>query len=307
MSDTFTTISRLINSPPGQLAAGGVLAGLVWKFFERVEAVLTDQTKLEIAVWLLGVKVGQKVEPWPDTFSGLLNRVFGSKHFTLRCFLRSSVLSMAVSLLVSGIVYGFTPDSDLPMSSFWYGSLLWIVLSLFANVIPNYLALLETRYVLRWLTHWRSNTGTIALLVLDCYLTLVTATAGAGASIVVFTFLIMTRFRQHPSVLTALTDFILTFVSTGFQNLIKGWTMPVAGYAHRPELFFPAFFTSIWLWLYAGSGFLLKAARRFDLGFDWFNRHFDIEKKPLQSIGLVAGALVAVVYWTAVIVSRVIG
>jgi len=66
-------------------------------------------------------------------------------------------------------------------------------------------------------------------------------------------------------------------------------------------------FTSIWLWLYAGSGFLLKAARRFDLGFDWFNRHFDIEKKPLQSIGLVAGALVAVVYWTAVIVSRVVG
>jgi hypothetical protein len=62
----------------------------------------------------------------------------------------------------------------------------------------------------------------------------------------------------------------------------------------------------IWLWLYAGSGFLLKAARRFDVGFQWFNRRFDIEKKPLQSIGLVAGALVAVVYWAAVIVSRII-
>ena len=48
-------------------------------------------------------------------------------------------------------------------------------------------------------------------------------------------------------------------------------------------------------WLYAGSGFLLKAARRFDIGFEWFNRHFDIEKKPLQPIGLVAGAMVAVV------------
>jgi len=48
--------------------------------------------------------------------------------------------------------------------------------------------------------------------------------------------------------------------------------------------YFPAFFTSIWLWLwlYAGSGFLLKAARRFDIGFDWFNRHFDIERKPLH-------------------------
>jgi len=51
----------------------------------------------------------------------------------------------------------------------------------------------------------------------------------------------------------------------------------------------------------------LKAARRFDIGFDWFNRRFDIEKKPLQSIGLVAGALVAFVYWAVAIVSRVVG
>jgi hypothetical protein len=39
-SDALTTVTNLINSPPGQLAAGGVLAGIVWKFFERVEAVL---------------------------------------------------------------------------------------------------------------------------------------------------------------------------------------------------------------------------------------------------------------------------
>src|ERR1039457_5516240 len=61
-------------------------------------------------------------------------------------------------------------------------------------------------------------------------------------------------------------------------------------------LLFPAFFTSIWLWLYAGAGFLLKAARRFDIGFQWFNHKFDIEKKPLSSIGLVAGALVFIMY-----------
>lgn len=43
VADTLTTITKVINSPPGQLAAGGVLAGIVWKFFERVEAVLTVQ------------------------------------------------------------------------------------------------------------------------------------------------------------------------------------------------------------------------------------------------------------------------
>src|ERR1035438_795468 len=31
-SDTFTTITNLINSRPGLLVAGGVLAGIVWKF-----------------------------------------------------------------------------------------------------------------------------------------------------------------------------------------------------------------------------------------------------------------------------------
>jgi hypothetical protein len=60
-------------------------------------------------------------------------------------------------------------------------------------------------------------------------------------------------------------------------------------------------------WLPLVGGGMIIAARRFDIGFQWFNRRFDIEKKPLQSIGLVAGALVAVVYWASVIVSRIVG
>ena len=49
------TLTKLVNSPGGVLTAGAVLAGIVWKFFERIEAVLTEQTKYEIAVWLAGV------------------------------------------------------------------------------------------------------------------------------------------------------------------------------------------------------------------------------------------------------------
>jgi hypothetical protein len=44
-----------------------------------------------------------------------------------------------------------------------------------------------------------------------------------------------------------------------------------------------AFFTSIWLWLYAGSGFVLKAAWRFDLGFNWFNRKFDMAARDAST------------------------
>jgi hypothetical protein len=53
MADTLTTITHLINSPPGQLAVGNVVAGIVWKVFERVEVALRYNTRLEIAVLLL--------------------------------------------------------------------------------------------------------------------------------------------------------------------------------------------------------------------------------------------------------------
>src|ERR1035441_6981307 len=122
MPDALTTITKLINSPPGQLAAGGVLAGIVWKFFERVEAVLTDQTRVEIAVWLVGVEAGKKVQPWPETFAKVFDRVFGTKHLSWKCFFRSCVASaicVAMVLIVFNVV---TPSHTLtpPEGRFWH-------------------------------------------------------------------------------------------------------------------------------------------------------------------------------------------
>ena len=75
MADFADAAQKLINSLQGQLAAGGVLAGSVWKFFERVESVLEETTKFEIAVWLVGVQIGQTAKPWSDTFANIFDRV----------------------------------------------------------------------------------------------------------------------------------------------------------------------------------------------------------------------------------------
>jgi hypothetical protein len=298
MPDALTTITKLINSPPGQLAAGGVLAGIVWKFFERVESVLTDQTKLEIAVWLLGVKVGQRVEPWPDTFAKVFDRVFGTKHLSWKCFWRSCVISY-VLLVLAAVIY---TQVRFPSVHFmrglrfpgWPHMAMFFGITLFTNVLPDYLSLLESRFVLRLMTRTRSGGVWTGGLVVDVWLTLLIA----FLPIVILSGVLSGRFDS------------LAVLRVAWQSILHplDFTRGVFGYAAQsPVVIFPAFFTSIWLWLYAGSGFLLKAARRFDIGFDWFNRKFDIERKPLQSIGLVAGALVAVVYWAAVIVSRVVG
>jgi len=147
MSDSFTTITHFINSPPGQLAAGAALAGIVWKFFERVEAVLNEDTKLEIAVWLLGVRIDQKVEQWPDTFARVFDRVFGAKHLSWKCFGRSCVAtlissSICTTILLEQIRFDRRAMTDRLKSvvvnynlSFWLdGNPLWrIVTSCFGN------------------------------------------------------------------------------------------------------------------------------------------------------------------------------
>jgi hypothetical protein len=311
MPDTLTTITKLIHSPPGQLAAGGLWQAVaiqfglglglfygVTKFFDVVGDRLNDDTKLEIAVWLLGVKVGQKLEPWPDTFAKVFDRVFGKNHLSWRCVWRSCVISY-VLLVFAAVIY---TQVRFPSGHFirglrfpgWPHMAMFFGITLFTNVLPDYLSLLESRFVLRLMARTRSGGVWTGGLVLDVWLTLLIA----FLPILILSGVLARRFDP------------LSVLRAGWSSIRHpfDFTRDVYGYAvQNPVVIFPAFFTSIWLWLYAGSGFLLKAARRFDIGFDWFNRHFDIEKKPLQSIGLVAGALVAVVYWVAVVVSRVVG
>src|ERR1700721_2657311 len=94
------SVTTFINSPPGQLVAGAALAGIVWKFFERVEAVLTDQTKLEIAVWLLDrKKFSPTFQSWPDTFAKIFDRVFGETHLSWRCFVHSCLATLTACII----------------------------------------------------------------------------------------------------------------------------------------------------------------------------------------------------------------
>src|ERR1035438_2924824 len=115
LADALTTISHLINSPPGQLAAGGVLAGIVWKFFERVETVLTENTKLEIAVWLVAADLTKPPKALRETMLTVFGLIFGKRQLSWRCFAASVVLTCVASamLLPQGVTY-FSKVTDAP-------------------------------------------------------------------------------------------------------------------------------------------------------------------------------------------------
>lgn len=302
MADVLTTITHLINSPPGQLAAGGVLAGIVWKFFERVEALLTDDTKLEIAIWLLDRKaIGPTVQNWPTTVTKLFNRVWGDRHFSWKCLWRSSLASYVLGAAIMVVTLVRLHDyTSLRSVGPWRA---FVILGFVSSVIPDYISLLETRGVLAIMKRIQIPIVWSLFVCIDIALTFATGWLGTYGM-----FYVCARYRTF-----LFTHALVDLPRSGIAVLATIYGVSFSGrrnvlldvFWNTPYLIFPTFFTSVWLWLYAGSGFVLKAARRFDIGFDWFNRKFDIEKKPLQSIGLVAGVLVAVVYWASVFVSWV--
>jgi hypothetical protein len=296
-----TSIPGVLGAVGAHLAVGGVLFYGVEKFFAKVEEKLNDGTKLEIAVWLLGVGVSQKLEPWPDTFARVFDRVFGEKHLTLRCFLRSSVVSFVVVfsfLLLSFFLF----DKGKPHTSepdYFVGA---VVLSLLSNLLPDYISLLETRLMLRFMRRTSAWRVQVPLLLVDAVITAIVAVLGIAIGYSALGVGIVgwetgespgEMFYGYRRVLAHLLADPWRMMRPIFGSDPHG----VGGAAVKGAYFYAAFFTSIWLWAYAGAGFLLKGARRLDVGFAWFNRRFDIEKKPLSSIGLVAGALCAAVYW----------
>jgi hypothetical protein len=318
MLDTLEAVANLINSPPGQIAAGAVLAGIVWKFFERVEALLTDRTKLEIAVWLVGVKTAGTLQYWQITFAKLFVRLYGNSHFTLRCFTASTVISLLVYLICVPLSVSLGS-----LELFMHGRstvhpritpFITIVTFMFCfSILFDYISLFKTRLLLSISAHAGSTFIRSCILLSDAVITWV---------FVSIVFVVLTA-----AILKVIMGHSITIAfHEGLWELLRRPTMPLKGQVvfglvsygfpdetHvkasmdvAPIVTYPAFFTSIWLWLYAGSGFLLRAARRFDVGFAWFNSKVDIERKPLSAIGLVAGAIVAVAWWTVVAVQWVV-
>lgn len=307
----LATVTKLINSPPGQFIAGAALAGIVWKFFERVEAVLTDQTKHEIARWLRvrsadAAVIANPIVPWPETFAKVFDLVFGQQHLSWMCFRRSCIASLSLSFL--GYL-SFMPSLLMVLPS-WRIVLqltVKIILPIIATVaiVPDYLSLLATRITLKLMRRTLRGSVWLGLMCLDIILTFYICAFGvlcyqkgvlylrAGLPIPLLSNLYI---LWTPSTLYSLFEAFPVMLT--IQNVTKN--LSATGVEDLPFFtiyLIPAFFTSIWLWLFAGSGFLLKFMQRFDKIFAWFNRKFDIEKKPLSAIGLVAGSLVAILYW----------
>jgi len=276
---------KALASPAAQVAAGIALLWGIQKFFKEIGDVLHPSKKRAIWEWISGIRSTDKFERWPDTFASMFDRVFGENHLSWRCVWRSFVATTLIQtvcvLLWLTLQRKTFPAIVIVEPKFQIVAVLmayavWILL-------PNYLSLLKSRYALEWMQRRPSWGFLVGITILDTLLTLALAIL---QSTLWLAYLAQLAFGDYD--LEKLVDQIP-------QSVLRLW------------VYYPAFFTSMWLWLYAASGFLLKAARQFDLGFVYLQRWFDIENKPLQAVGLVSGVLCAILYWLFAVGRAIVG
>ena len=256
------------------------IAGSIYLALSKAEKAARPEALAEISVVLKDPSWSRLVRPGLIV-ERLFVWTFGERHFSAKCISRSAISTVLVvtSLIIFHIVH--TGDSGFIAN---YRSQLGVFagLTVLNSFVPDYVALLKTRAFLR-INH---RLSTLLILCLD----LVSSIAISGIFILLFfTPFILFQFGLFhlsflPSIFLGVSN-----PASEFRTLTTPGPPGIYPNALYSAFYFSTLFTSVWLALIVLSTTLLKflaPLQRFTI---WF---FDVQKHPLEAVGIVTGALV---------------
>ena len=126
---------------------------------------ISKELKDTLTLWLWG----EYESTWSHHFCNLFDAVFGARHLSLKCFLRSSIASVAAVLLLYVFfaeILGVMGGRALGQLSLWDA----IVFGAAINIICDYVSLFETRWLLRRFERVTSVLGQLGVLAADAVL-----------------------------------------------------------------------------------------------------------------------------------------
>lgn len=211
--------------------------------------LLNPARKDEIALWLMGE---QTEKGWSQGFVQLFDAAFGKDHFSLRCFLRSTIASLVAVALIWLLMGNLGALGNRIRAELSLGSVLLIALAV--NVVADYVSLLETRLVLGQIHRVRSALGQAAVLLADL------AISGAIIWLAILAYVNSPLYAGDP----------LSFAET------------LGVFTVFSVLFYSTFLTSVWTWAYILTTWLMRVFRRLRLAF-----FLDVENKPIQVLAYV--------------------
>ena len=302
------------------LGIGAALLAMAWK----ADDAISLQLKRDISLWLRGLDpaaIGRSVQEWPTHFAALFDWVFGKKHLSWRCFFRSSIASLIAFVICTFIYLQAAPgELDASFERFGRGlgdelgipgslaaTLALLGIAAIANLLPDYVSLLETRWVIGRMGRTPSLLGQWGWLAVDFVAT--------GVIFVLFFLLVLAGsrwlfpevqwlfpevqswewvvYRPGPS-----KSFLEAVVST--VSSLARWSG--LGATDEPFLRFfgvpvwTTYFTSVWVWLYFLAQFLMRLALPLRRTVGFLKYALPVEQQPLRAVGVVMASVALVVY-----------
>lgn len=256
-------------------------SGGVYGLFYAIEQTANKKAKEGTAKWLKSMaekSISQTIVESPIWFIEAFDSVFGKKHLTWRCFWRSCIASIAGVLVMTILLGILNPNSWKQL--FIYGDTKEAVFVIFLgtsifNFVPDYISLLETRWILSKATYKDIN-ALIALLILDVVITGGIFLLCMGVIVWVIG-LIRGDVIPVNEFLGAISDAIR------FTDRTGPLTMGI--------FFYAAYFTSVWFYFFVASSIITKVAYSLGRFGNWMIALLDADRKPFQSMGLISVAL----------------
>ncbi len=214
---------------------------------------LPEKAKESLKLWLRG----NYKSTWTEHFCNAFDACFDKKHWSFRCFRRSAVvslLSVFLLYLMFGKIFGFLGDENRMAGNLSFMQIL--LLGAVLNIIPDYLSLLETRWLLKRFSEVHSFWTQFSVLILDAIFT---------ATII---WLAINIFQ----------------IATGNESLsiIK----MLAVFSIYSVFFYSTFITSLWAWVYCISTWVMRLFSGTSL-----KNILAIEEKPVEQVALICSIL----------------
>lgn len=216
--------------------------------------LMSREKKDTLALWLMGA--GSE-ENWSTSFLDLFDSLFGERHLSVRCLVRSCVASLISVGLIWGIMIWTGTLERVVFGDLGFGNALMIGIAV--NFVADYLSLLETRYILGRVPKLRRISAQAIILIVDLAIT---------ATIILLAIWLVQR---SGLVVVESADWL----SIGLAFSI--YSAP----------FYSTFLTSIWTWVYIVSTSVIRTFARWRLA-EWV----DVEHRPTLIVSLILSAIV---------------
>lgn len=268
----------------------------VLALFWKADDALGEEIKADISLHLMCLDVRKYRPNSLDAISSIFTNMFGKKHFSIRCFIVSSLCSILITSIFSAIVF---LQNDF---SLWRNLNIINVTILFLtfNTIVDYISLLQTRHILELARYKKRK---FPLILLDFILTSMIVVISIFVVVNIYQFRTTPDFSIKDAFIDALTytrslidNFFGTeFIPTRKYQAVIFETKREAAITSPPIL--STYFTSIWIWIYTLGYSLIRAFNELGWFFKGINYVLPVETKPMRSIGIVVAPITGLLFW----------